>query len=165
MEPNAKVQMDLLLEALQEARADLLKEADSLSPEQQEAVFLGIWSIKELLAHLAGWDVTNFEAVKDILAGRVPVFYDHYDHDWQSYNATLVATYKRATVPEMLSLMQDSHSHLLEFLQSVPAEEFLKDFGLRTRGNKVTIQRLMEAQLKDELVHAQEIEDYFKKVK
>ena len=53
MEPNAKVQMDLLLEALQEARADLLKEADSLSPEQQETVFLGIWSIKELLAHLA----------------------------------------------------------------------------------------------------------------
>ncbi len=162
MDTNAKLQMELLLEALQEARADLLNEAASLSAEQQETVFLGIWSIKELLAHLAGWDVTNLEAVKDILAGKVPVFYDHYDHDWQSYNATLVATYNRATFEELLSLMQDSHNQLLEFLQSVPAEDFLKDFGLRTRGNKVTIQRLLEAELKDELIHSQQIIEFFR---
>jgi hypothetical protein len=154
--------MDLVLEALQEARTDLLNEAASLSAEQQGTVFLGIWSIRELLAHLAGWDVTNLEAVKDILAGKVPVFYDHYDHDWQSYNAKLVGTYEQATVQELLSLMQDSHSQLLEFLQSVPAEDFLKDFGLQTRGQKVTIQRLLEAELKDELIHSEQIIEFFK---
>jgi hypothetical protein len=162
MNTNAKMQMELVLGALREARADLLQEAASLSAGQQEMVFLGIWSIRELLAHLAGWDVTNLEAVKAILAGKVPDFYDHYDHDWQSYNATLVATYNRATVQELLSLLRDSHSQLLEFLQSIPAEAFLKDYGLRMRGNKVTIQRLLEAELKDELIHSQQIMDFFK---
>jgi hypothetical protein len=162
MDANAKLQMELLLDALQEARADLLDQAASLSDAQQETVFLGIWSIKELLAHLAGWDVTNLEAVKDILAGKVPVFYDHYDHDWQSYNATLVAAYGRATIQELLSRMQDSHNQLMEFLQGIPAEDFLKDYGLRTRGQKVTIQRLLEAELKDELIHFQQIIEFFK---
>jgi len=161
MDEKEETQRDLLLNAWHEARTDLLNEAGSLSPEQREAVFLGIWSIKDLLAHLAGWDFTNLDAVKEVLAGKVPVFYDHYDHDWQSYNAMLVGKYKREDFDELLSLVEDSHRQLLEFLQEVSAETFLKDFGLRARGQKVTIQRLLEAELKDELIHSQQMIDFF----
>jgi hypothetical protein len=162
MDTEAKTQREMLLAALQEIRADLLKETASLSAEQQATVFLGVWSIKDLLAHLAGWDSTNLEAVKEILAGKVPVFYDHYDHDWQSYNAMLVEKYKREDLQELLSLLERSHRQLLEFLQGVPAETFHKDFGLRARGFNITIQRLLEAELKDELIHSQQVLDFFK---
>ena len=42
-----------------ETRRKILDAASSPSPEQQDEVFLGIWSVKDLLAHLAGWNVTN----------------------------------------------------------------------------------------------------------
>ncbi len=161
MGTEASKQREMLLAGLQEVRAELLKEAALLSTGQRDTKFLGIWSIKDLLAHLAGWDFTNVEAVKDILAGKVPVFYDHYDHDWQSYNAMLVGKYKREDFQELVALVQDSHRQLMEFLQGVPAETFAKDFGLQARGYKLTIQRLLEAELKDELIHSQQITEFF----
>jgi hypothetical protein len=165
MANNPQKLKDQLLNALREARAEILKQAASLSPADHDTVFLGIWSIKDMLAHLAGWDFTNLEAVRDVLAGKVPVFYDHYDHDWQSYNAALVAKYKRDTMEEMLALLQDSHRQLLELADGLPAEVFPKDYGLRAGEFSVTIQRLLEAGLKDELVHSQEIDDYFQQPK
>lgn len=44
-----------------ETRRNSLDAASSPSPERQDEVFLGIWSVKDLLAHLAGWDVTNID--------------------------------------------------------------------------------------------------------
>ena len=165
MDTEAKTQRKMLLAGLQEVRAELLKDAASLSAEQRDMTFLGIWSLKDLLAHLAGWDFTNLEAVKDILAGKVPVFYDHYDHDWQSYNAMLVGKYKREDFQDLAALLRDSHRQLMDFLQGIPAETFAKDFGLRARGYKLTIQRLLEAELKDELIHSQQITEFFHQAK
>jgi hypothetical protein len=48
-----------LLDELRDARSSLLSQAARLSLEQQDAIFLGTWSAKELLAHLIGWDFTN----------------------------------------------------------------------------------------------------------
>lgn len=48
-----------VLSDLMETRHMLVAEAASLSHEQRNRVFLGIWSIKDLLAHLIGWDLTN----------------------------------------------------------------------------------------------------------
>ena len=44
-----------------ETRRKILDAASSLSLEQQDEVLLGIWSVKDLLAHPAGWDVTNID--------------------------------------------------------------------------------------------------------
>jgi hypothetical protein len=51
---------------------------------------------------------------------------------------------------------------LLEFLNTIPAENFNKDFGVRFRGYRVTIQRLLEAEQKDEETHLQQIMDFFR---
>jgi len=42
-------------------RRKILDAASAPSPEQRDEVFLGIWSVKDLLAHLAGWNVTNID--------------------------------------------------------------------------------------------------------
>jgi hypothetical protein len=51
---------------------------------------------------------------------------------------------------------------LLDFLAIIPPEKFNKDFGVRFRGYKVTVQRLLEAELEDEKTHLQQITDCFK---
>lgn len=154
-----------VLSNLIETRQSILAEVSDLSKEQQDQVFLGIWSLKDLLAHLIGWDHANLEAVKSVLAGRVPAFYEHHDRDWQTYNAILVRKHRKGTFRELVVRAKDSQEKLIVFLQTVPPENFDKDFGVRFRGYKVTVQRLLEAERGDEQTHLQQIIDYFQEAK
>lgn len=156
---------DQILSALVETRQNILAEASRLSDAEQDQIFLGIWSVKDMLAHLVGWDYTNLDAVKSVLNSKVPSFYDHHDHDWQTYNAIVVKRYKSDSFKTLLATVKDSHEKLIEFLQTLPPENFNKDFGVRFRGYKVTIQRLLEAETKDEQTHHKQISDYFKESK
>jgi hypothetical protein len=149
-----------ILSELIEIRRAILDTTAKLSTEARSTVFLGSWTLKDLLAHLAGWDFTNLAAVKDIRAGNLPEFYARYDKDWKTYNAELVAKYKRDDFDELLAFVHDSQRQLIEYLQTIPAEAFEKDFGVRSgRGTRVTIARLLQAEWKDEQEHLQQIRD------
>jgi hypothetical protein len=154
-----------LFSSLLKTRNAIIQEASQLSTEAQNTVFLGTWSLKDLLAHLAGWDFTNLAAVKDIQAGKLPEFYAHYDKDWKTFNANLVAKYKRDDFDELLALVRDSQHQLIEYLETLPAEAFEKDFGVRSgRGARVTIARLLQAELEDEQEHLRQIQDFVGKL-
>ena len=155
------MEKDNLLHKLTETRTAILLAASQLPSDAQDAVFLGVWSIKDLIAHLVGWDFTNLAAAKDIQAGKLPEFYAHYDKDWKSYNTELVAKYNRDDFDELLALARDSHSRLSAYLKTLPAEVFEKDFGVRSgRNYRVTIARLLRAELKDEQKHLEQIERF-----
>jgi hypothetical protein len=54
---------------------------------------------------------------------------------------------------------------LIEYLETVPAEAFEKDFGVRSgRGARVTIARLLQAELEDEQEHLRQIQDFVGKL-
>lgn len=160
MNAKAQAKKEKIISELIETRRKILDAASSLSPEKQDEVFLGVWSVKDLLAHLVGWDFTNLEAAKALLAGRLPDFYSHYDRDWKTYNARLVAEYKRDDFAELLSSVEDSLQQLTDFLETSPAEEFDKDRGVRHKGYKVTIARLFQVEIKDEKIHHRQIEEF-----
>lgn len=153
MTSAAQAKKEKLIAGLADVRRRILDAASSLSPSQQDEVFLGIWSVKDLLAHLAGWDFTNMAAAKEILAGKLPSFYAYHDRDWQTYNASLVAQYKREDFRELLALVRDSHRRLMDLLESIPASELDRDRGLRFKGYKVTIWRLLQVEKDDEEEH------------
>ncbi len=165
MVSKALVRKEETIAALVKTRQDILTRASTLSKAEREQVFLGIWSVKDLLAHLAGWDFTNMDAVKSVIAGELPSFYQYHDRDWQTYNTMLVAKYKKNSFRELLATVKNSQKQFVEFLRSVPPEEYNKDFDVRFRGYKVTIQRLLEAEAKDEQVHFRQIVDFFKGAK
>ena len=144
-------------------RQEILAEVANLSKEQGEQVFLGIWSVKDVLAHMIGWDFANLDAIKSVQAGQVPAFYEHKERDWQTYNAMLVRKYKQGSLEDLIISMKSSQEKLMKSLQAVPPDQFNKDFGVRFRGYKVTIQRLLEADTKDVHTHLQQIVDFFKR--
>jgi hypothetical protein len=154
-----------ILSELTEVRQNILREATRLSEKDRNQTFLGIWSVKDLLAHLAGWDHTNIESVKAVLSGNLPAFYAHHDPDWRKYNSMLVAKYKRDSFHELIVLLNNSQRELIDVLKTVPAEAFNKDFGVRFRGYRVTIRRLLESETKDEQTHCQQISDFFQEPK
>jgi hypothetical protein len=157
MAVNETVNKAALLAGLMEVRRKILAEASALPAKSRNAAYLGTWSVKDMLAHLAGWDDTNLRAVKSVLAGRLPRFYTRWDRDWAAYNAWLVAKYKCEPYKKLLASVKETRRRLIDFLESVPPEAFGKDFGVRFRGIRVTIQRLLEAETGDERLHYEQI--------
>jgi hypothetical protein len=155
---RAQRRKEALIADLVGTRRKILELTSSFSPAAHDQVFLGTWSIKDLLAHLAGWDETNRQAVAAIRSGRLPAFYACIDRDWQTYNAHLVSKYRRDSLAELMAIVQTSHQELIDLLQTIRAEEFEQDQGVRYRGYKVTIARLLQAELKDEKVHYTQME-------
>ena len=161
MNSSAGATKDATLNGLRDARKSILNAVAALSEEERESVFLGSWPVMDLLAHLVGWDLANLEGIKAVLAGRVPEFYAHHDRDWQTFNAALVANYRANSTAELVALARDSQRQLIDFAATVPPESFNKDFGVRFRGYKVTVRRLLEAETKDEQAHYRQMIDFF----
>lgn len=157
---KARAKKDEIVAALIQARRKILDVAYTLPPEKQDEVFLGVWSVKDLLAHLIGWDYTNIEATKSILAGELPEFYSHHDRDWRTYNASLVERHKKEDFAELLYAVEASQRALMGLLGTVPAEEFDKDRGIRSKRYKVTIARLLQAEADDEEEHHRQIKEF-----
>jgi hypothetical protein len=160
MTARAQEKKEQLITRLGEVRREILAQAASLPLSKQDEVFLGVWSVKDLLAHLVGWDFANLAMAQEILAGKLPGFYAYYDHDWRSYNSQLVARHKVDDLTELLSSVQASHEQLVEFLRTVPAEEFGRDRGLRFRGYRVTIAAELDVEIRDEEKHCQQLKDF-----
>jgi hypothetical protein len=133
----------------------------ALSPEQRDVVYLGEWSVKDLLAHLVGWDITNCQAVKEILEGAYPSFFQHYDKDWHTFNAYLVAQYKVEPFEALRVVLDDSHHQLITLLEALPAGDILNAKVLRANGRSVTIRNLLKAEATDERKHALQIQGFF----
>lgn len=152
-----ETQKSELISGLINVRDKILFLAASLNQAQQSEVFLGSWSSRELLAHLAGWDETNIKAAEEILTDKLPSFYEHSNKDWSNYNEYLVLKYSRDDFWAMVSFVQETHGNLVAFLMDLPAAEFWNDRGIRARGWKVMIGRLLESELEDEKQHYQQL--------
>ena len=150
-----------LLSGLASARSSILQYVDTIPPDREDEIFQGYWSIKDLIAHLEGWDDTNLQAIQEILAGKPPTFFQFSDRDWQSYNQTLVQRYRRDTLDEQLANQDRSHQQLMLFLESIPAQELVNGKVKRENGRTITIRNLILSETRDELQHAEQIRGYF----
>jgi len=149
-----------LLSDFVDVRKKILIESSRFSPDWVEMPFVGSWAIKDLLAHLSGWDRTNLEAAKEIQEGKVPSFYAFHDRDWASYNASLVKEYKRKELVAQLSLVAKTHDELMHYLETIPAAELFMDRGIRHKGYKVIISSLLEVEKQDEGIHLKQIMEF-----
>jgi hypothetical protein len=159
-EASFERQKRALLTGLVDVRARILSTAAALPPRSRRQIFLGTWDVRDLLAHLVGWDYTNTRAAHELARGELPTFYRHADRDWRSYNAILVRRYGEHDFRRLTSRVRRSHRALLKLLEAIPAEEMWKDRGIRFRGWKVNVGRLMEAERRDEEKHWRQIKEF-----
>ena len=64
-----------ILSGLSQVRKEIIESLSCLPEPRQNERFLGEWSLKDLLAHFAGWDQANLEAIQALQSGRLPAFY------------------------------------------------------------------------------------------
>ena len=161
MRKTAEDHKRLWIDGLITARRSLLEAVKELPVERLDEVFLGSWSVKDLLAHLVGWDITNLQAVQEILAGQYPGFFQFYDKDWQSYNARLVEQYKKEPFVDLLAEVDASHRQLITFLETLDAGELINGKARNPKGRTITIRGLLRAEASDERQHAGQVKAFF----
>jgi len=154
-DPQSK--KEKLLEELIRTREQILTCASAVPLEQRSIPLLDRWSILDLLAHLAGWDDANRQAVQAVRTGQLPAFYEFAERNWVTFNDKLVAQYRLDDLDALIERVRGTQRSLLEVLSAIPAEDFEHDFKVRFRGYKVMIGRLLQAELRDEKEHLQQV--------
>ena len=149
-----------ILSELTTVRESILEAVADLPSGKQDQVFLGHWSIKDLLAHLIGWDYANFKAIDELREGKVPGFYAHIGKDWAVFNALLISRYKCEDFARLLAAVRESHRCLVEAASQVSAQDFDRDWQVRYGNYKVMISRLLQAEAVDERVHLEQIRSF-----
>ena len=74
---NSKFNNSELILSLAETHTAILQEASQLSSEEQNTVFLGVWSVVDLIANLVGWDFTK------VLCTRVRYVQKQQNHPYR----------------------------------------------------------------------------------
>ena len=149
-----------LITGIVEVRRHIIEMARRLPVEAQAEIFLGTWDVKDLLAHMIGWDEANRQAIDEILEGSLPSFYEQAGGGWSSYNAILVQRHRKENLVELLQDLEESQRSLLRRLDAVEAQELDRDRGIRYKGWKVTITRLLKAELHDEQEHLSQLQAF-----
>jgi hypothetical protein len=149
-----------LVEELIAVRAGILEATSEIPPEQSDTPFVGHWTIKDLLAHLAGWDYANVKAVADLRSGRLPAFYEEYDPGRASYNQKLIEGYGTEAWERLSSLLKESQAAFLDAVSGLSEEEMAAARGPAWRGHEISLNSVLRAAVRDEREHLQQIRSF-----
>jgi hypothetical protein len=95
-----------------------------LNEEHMTEAWLGVWSVKEIVAHMTGWHRELIPALERIARGERPlpegVRYDDVD----AWNAQFAARGRETSVSDILLELDKSHEAFLHAAAQVPVERF-----------------------------------------
>jgi hypothetical protein len=78
-----------IIQATEQEYAKLRAAIDGLGEAQMSEVWLGTWGVREIMAHVAGWQVEMLPALERLACGEEPYAKGTYD-DFDRWNARFV---------------------------------------------------------------------------
>jgi hypothetical protein len=124
--PQLLKKLDLAWAEVKESYAGL---SDSQATEPDVA---GDWSVKDILAHLTPWEEEALRYLPVITEGRRPPRYITYG-GIDAFNAQTTEQKRDLSLPEVLRQLDETHDRLIDYLQSVPEEQFTRETRFRRR--------------------------------
>jgi len=122
-ESTATDKDSLLNEAAREYRA-LHEAIHGLNEQHMTEVWLGTWSIKEIIAHMSGWHHEMGPALERMARGERPVPAGVSYEDVDAWNARFAAAPRATAVADLLLELDKSHEYFLRAAAGVPADRF-----------------------------------------
>ena len=120
---TATDKQSLLNDAAREYRS-LHEAIHGLNEEQMTEVWLGTWSIREIVAHMTGWHREMGPALERIARGERPVAEGVSYDDVDTWNAKFAQGGRDTSVADLLLELDKSHESFLRAADAVPAERF-----------------------------------------
>ncbi|HXG03056.1 MAG TPA: ClbS/DfsB family four-helix bundle protein [Candidatus Binatia bacterium] len=95
-----------------------------LNESQMSEVWLGTWSIKEIVAHMTGWHREMAPALERLARGEKPIPEGVSYDDVDAWNAKFAAAARGTSVADLLLELDKSHEYFLHAADRVPEERF-----------------------------------------
>jgi uncharacterized protein DUF1706 len=95
-----------------------------LTETQMVEVWLGTWSVKDLVAHIVGWHRELIPALERLARGERPVPEGVSYEDVDAWNAKFAAAARGTAVADTLLELDRSPEAFLHAAAAVPAERF-----------------------------------------
>jgi hypothetical protein len=123
-----------LLNKLERAWASFQKSYASLTDEQlMQPGVTGNWSVKDIMSHVSWWEEEALKHLPYILQGRKPPRYSVVYGGIDAFNAQMRELKRSLPLSEVHEQMEATHFRLVEYLQSVPEEQFTMETRFRRR--------------------------------
>ena len=115
---------DALLREMEAGFAGLLDAVSGLSDEQLTRAWYGDWSVRDILAHVAGWHREEIAMLERMARGErpVPESADYTDDD--AWNARFAAKWRAASAGDVLAELKASEEAYLAAASRLPEERF-----------------------------------------
>ena len=94
---------------------------------------IGNWSVKDILAHVTTWEEEALKYLPLILeGGTLPRYRDLYG-GMDAFNAKMIEQKRVYSLAYILEQLEKVHQRLINYLNSVPEEQFLHETRFRHR--------------------------------
>lgn len=123
-----------LLKQLAKAWGAFRESYAGLQPSQlTEPGVTGKWSVKDIIAHVTTWEEEALKYLPLILQGRRPPLYSRQYGGIDAFNALMTERKKELSLTEVLRQLDETHSRLLDYIQSVPNANLTTETRFRRR--------------------------------
>ena len=144
-------QRETLIQRLETARAQMIAHLDEIDKNRK---VYPLWTVREILAHLSGWDDATIAFIRSLMAGQTPATPAARGID--VYNAETVATREGLDYDHIYREYIETRRALLDLIRVMPEEKIAQNFILPWggEGNLVDIVDIF-VRLEDE--HAEDV--------
>jgi hypothetical protein len=123
-----------LLKKLDQAWVEFKKSYAGLSDSQlMESGVTGDWSVKDILAHVTWWEEEALKHLPLIIKGGKPPRYSTKYGGIDAFNAQMTEQKRGLSLSDVLRQLDETHRWLIDYVQSVPEEQFTRETRFRRR--------------------------------
>jgi hypothetical protein len=123
-----------LLKQLDKAWTAIKETYAGLSDSQMtEPGVTGDWSVKDIIAHVTWWEEEALKHLPLIIKGGRPPRYSVKYGGIDAFNAQMTEQKQELPLSDVLRQMDETHSRLIAYIQSVPEEQFTRETRFRRR--------------------------------
>jgi len=141
---------------LSEAVESLAQLVEALD-EQNFLGPLGRWSARDVVAHLIGWNRYTVQGARQIVRGELPFYDVDPGEDYANVNRTHLREYPSRVRDELLAELRTSARELSEALSLLDPDTWSRDYGVRHKGQTVTIRGTVDDLITDYAHHSEQI--------
>ena len=128
------MEREQLLKHLDKAWAAIKESYAGLSDSQlTEPGVTGHWSVKDILAHVTTWEEEALQYLPLIIKGGRPPRYSLKYGGINGFNAQMTARKRGLSLSDVLRQLDETHHRLIDYVQSVPEEQFTRETRFRRR--------------------------------
>ena len=114
---------DLLNQAAREYKA-FHETIHGLNEEHLTEVWLGTWSVRDIVAHIVGWQQELTPALERIARGERPIAEGVSYDDVDGWNARFASAQRDRSASEVLLELDRSHEAFMQAAAAVPEDRF-----------------------------------------